>query len=124
VPLTLPHSGYLITRGADVNAGDRLGWIALHYAAYKGHLESVRLLVDGWTRVEIVANNGYTALTLAATKGHSEVVRLLIEKGANLNTTTSCGRTPLFYAIENGHLKTVRLLVDMNMSVSIGRRTL
>jgi ankyrin repeat protein len=69
-------------------------------------------------------NNGYTALTLAATKGHSEVVRLLIEKGANLNTTTSCGRTPLFYAIENGHLKTVRLLVDMNMSVSIGRRTL
>lgn len=52
-PLTLAASGghvltvcALLDRGAHVSATDLTGWTALHGAAYKGHSEVVRLLVE------------------------------------------------------------------------------
>ncbi|NGM88428.1 ankyrin repeat domain-containing protein [Parapusillimonas sp. SGNA-6] len=70
----------LIRRGAEVN---RLGWTPLQYAASKGQLETVRMLVAHKALVNAPAPDGTTALMMAAYAGSEEVVRFLLRKGAD-----------------------------------------
>src|SRR5690606_7179149 len=60
----------LIRRGAEVN---RLGWTPLQYAASKGQLETVRMLVAHKALVNAPAPDGTTALMMAAYAGSEEV---------------------------------------------------
>ena len=70
----------LIRRGAEVN---RLGWTPLQYAASKGQLETVKMLVAHKALVNAPAPDGTTALMMAAYAGSEEVVRFLLRKGAD-----------------------------------------
>lgn len=70
----------LIRRGAQVN---RLGWTPLQYAASKGHLDTVRMLVANKALVNAPAPDGTTALMMAAYAGSEDVVRYLLKSGAD-----------------------------------------
>jgi ankyrin repeat protein len=70
----------LIRRGAQVN---RLGWTPLQYAASKGHLDTVRMLVANKALVNAPAPDGTTALMMAAYAGSEDVVRFLLKAGAD-----------------------------------------
>ncbi|MBO8450903.1 MAG: ankyrin repeat domain-containing protein [Spirochaetes bacterium] len=67
---------------ADVNAEDPDGGTALMIAAYDGHADVVRLLLDAGADVNAEDQNGSTALMLAAEEGHEDIVRILTEAGA------------------------------------------
>ena len=71
----------LIKRGANVN---RLGWTPLHYAASKGHADTVRMLIANKAIVNAPAPDGTTALMMAAYAGSQDVVDALLESGADV----------------------------------------
>lgn len=71
---------------ADVNARERhYGDTALMWAAAAGHVDVVRLLIEGGADVRAVDNEGVTALHLARANGHAEVAAALIAAGADPN---------------------------------------
>lgn len=72
----------LIRRGALVN---RIGgWTPLQYAASKGRLDTVKMLVANKAIVNAQAPDGTSALMMAAYAGSEPVVRYLLEQGADV----------------------------------------
>ena len=53
----------LIAKGADVN---KPGWAPLHYAATRGHLQVMTLLLDNHAYIDASSPNGTTPLMMAA----------------------------------------------------------
>jgi ankyrin repeat protein len=51
-------------------------------AAFKGHVDVVKLLIDAKADVNTKNNSGYTVLFAAAHYGHSDVVNMLKAAGA------------------------------------------
>lgn len=106
----------------------------LHWAAAKGHVGLVRLLLDRGFCVDMRAStHGTTALHYSAMNGHEAVVRLLLERGAVVDVRDHVfketappddtqrignrlvnlhGMTPLHYAAVMGRKGVVRLLLD------------
>ncbi len=69
----------LIARGAAVN---KTGWAPLHYAATKGHLPVMRLLLEEHAFIDAESPNRTTPLMMAARYGTIEAVQLLLDEGA------------------------------------------
>ena len=60
---------------------------ALTWAAYNGHLETVRALIDARADVNLPNHRGHTALKLATRWGHTEIEALIEESGAKTKTS-------------------------------------
>ncbi len=103
--------GELLAGGADVDARGQQGASALHWAAFNGDLEMVRMLLDAGARVDAVLDNGSTPLHLAAFEGHTDVVRLLLQRGADPAARTLDGITPAAWARREQHQDTLQALV-------------
>ena len=90
----------LIASGADLNGAEETVFdcTALHEAAYNGHVDCVRVLVEGGASVDKRDRFGLTPLHWAASRKHCEIVTYLLEKGASVNSMNSFGQTPLHYA--------------------------
>lgn len=71
----------LIRRGALVN---RLGWTPLQYAASKGHVDTVKMLLANKAMVNAPGPDGTTALMMAAYGGDEAVVQVLLNAGADV----------------------------------------
>lgn len=54
----------------------------LHRAAFKGNLESAKLLIRHGARADLVDGNGYTPLLRAVEAGHVPVAMYLLSHGA------------------------------------------
>ena len=76
----LAESQTLIQLGADVN---KPGWTPLHYAATKGHLAVMSLLLEEHAYIDAASPNGTTPLMMAAHYGTPMAVKLLLEEGAD-----------------------------------------
>jgi len=90
---------------ADVEITDLDGRTALHWAAYKGFSDPVKLLVCMDADVYRADKEGCTALHWAAIKGKSEAAHCLVRAGG-LNALTAVdvdGNTPGALASEKGH---------------------
>src|SRR5690606_42024301 len=61
----------------------RLGWTPLQYAASKGHLDTVKMLIANKAMVNAPGPDGTTALMMAAYDGNEAVVRYLLAHGAD-----------------------------------------
>ncbi len=70
----------LIERGADVN---KTGWAPLHYAATRGHLDVMNLLLEHNAYIDAASPNDTTPLMMAAYYGTPSAVKLLLEAGAD-----------------------------------------
>ncbi|XP_067660026.1 adventurous-gliding motility protein Z-like [Haliotis asinina] len=75
---------FLVGRGADVSLVDSEGDNVLHWTCYRGHLETVKLILS-LNRVDVNARNnvGKTAADIARQYGHQRVVKLLVSRGAH-----------------------------------------
>ena len=76
----LPVVVKLIERGADVN---KPGWAPLHYAATRGHIDVMNILLEKHAYIDAASPNGTTPLMMAAFYGTPSAVKLLLEAGAD-----------------------------------------
>ncbi|MDF2965458.1 MAG: hypothetical protein K0Q51_846, partial [Rickettsiaceae bacterium] len=74
----------LIKNKAEINHADNYGMTALIWAAWNGHLESVKELMKNKAEINHADNKGVTALMLAADQGHLEVAKELLNAGSDL----------------------------------------
>jgi ankyrin repeat protein len=77
---------------------------ALHFAAAKGSVSVVGLLLDAGVDVNLLDGQGDTALHHAAADGRRDVVEFLIAHGANTNIADKDGKTPLKLAAASGEI--------------------
>lgn len=91
---------------------DTEGWTALRSAAWGGHVEAVRLLLEATVEVDGYDAEGRTALRAAAWGGHEEILLTLLDHGAQVDKVDREGRTPLIAATFMGHREAVEILLD------------
>ncbi|XP_076857757.1 uncharacterized protein ankrd50l [Brachyhypopomus gauderio] len=87
------------------------GWTALRSAAWGGHKESVKMLLEAGAEVDGCDADGRTALRAAAWGGHEEILLTLLDHGAQVDRVDYEGRTPLIAAAYMGHKEAVEILL-------------
>jgi ankyrin repeat protein len=97
-----------------VSLPDAQGSTPLHYAAYFGHLEAARYLLDVGADAGAVSTDllHHTPLHAAAAGGHAEIVRLLLAAGADLEAVQTGEWTALHAAAERGRASVVAVLLE------------
>ncbi|KAI7487802.1 hypothetical protein KC351_g2384 [Hortaea werneckii] len=86
----------LVANFVSVNSTDTGGWTPLHWAASRGDVGAVKLLVEWKANVDAVDKTGITPLILAGRSCSPECLKLLIEEGADVRVRTNEGETVLF----------------------------
>jgi len=94
----------------DVNTLYKDGKTLLHYAANKGYLEIVTLLLEKGAGINIQDKDGRTPLHEAMSYRAFEVARFLVENGANVNLKNKDGETPIISVV---YLDDKKLAVDL-----------
>ncbi|XP_054473980.1 ankyrin repeat domain-containing protein 6b isoform X2 [Anoplopoma fimbria] len=100
----------LINKGAKV-AVTKYGRSPLHLAAYKGHIEVVRVLLKAGCDLDIQDDGEQTALQRAAMVGNSDVISALIQEGCALDRQDKDGNTALHEVSWHGFSQSVKVLV-------------
>ncbi|CAG9461834.1 unnamed protein product [Pedinophyceae sp. YPF-701] len=98
-------------RGTSVDQKDKHSRTALHVAAYAGHVEVIKALLESGANAKAAAMDSTNALHFAAMKGHSEACRALINAGVSVNSKTRKGMMALHFASQGGHKELAQLLL-------------
>lgn len=98
----------LLNAGADLNAVNKFGNTARHWAACNGRNEIARLLADKGAKLDVQDNPGNAALDWAKRNGHTAIGKLLLRKDAGLNARNR-GNTARHFAAHNGHTEIAKL---------------
>jgi ankyrin repeat protein len=102
-----------LEQGMEADTTDPAGRTALMFAAFNGHHETVKLLVDKIQRksgahVDQCDAQRRTALIYAATGPDVETVRMLLDAGADVNAVDNDEQyNALMHAAAEGHLEVV-----------------
>ena len=102
----------LLGQKVDVNAPDKDGTPALHWAVRADDLDTAGLLLRAGADATIANRYGVTPLFLACEKGHTAMIRLLLDAGADPNAEDPTGETALMEAARVGTLDAVKLLLE------------
>jgi hypothetical protein len=94
----------LLDEGVDINAtvDGRYPWTPLMHAAFEGHEDTVRALLDREANPHHEDRDGAMAITVAAGRGHWSVVRLLAGRGADPRRKGALGKSAVEFARERG----------------------
>ncbi|XP_076357640.1 transient receptor potential cation channel subfamily A member 1 homolog isoform X2 [Tachypleus tridentatus] len=103
----------LESAGANVNAKDKYGMTALHYAAMRGNELAARELLNcSEINTEVYDKQEMTPLHFAAIYGNTEIANLLLDAGAEMEVFDEDLSTPLHKAAMEGHLAIVKLFLS------------
>jgi outer membrane protein assembly factor BamB len=97
----------LLAKGAEVNAKTRYGGTALAFAADKGHLQVVRILLKH--KANVNAKDSFysaTPFSWALSKEHIEIIKALLEAGA------TGADTALLTAVRDGKVDLTRAILE------------
>ena len=112
------------------------GMNALLYAAREGHMETVRLLVEGGANVNVQSADKFSPLVEAIVNAHFDLAMYLLEHGADPNLATVSGMTALYAVVDSqwaphawfpqpatdqektSHLQLMKALIDKGANVN------
>lgn len=88
----------------DINASDKDGCTALHYAAAKGNSRALLALLGHGARIDLLTSSGATALMLAAKKGRGVAVEILLEHASCSVSATSDSESSMSIPLEKSNI--------------------
>ncbi|XP_045141965.1 caskin-1 [Echinops telfairi] len=91
----------------------------LHYAAWQGRKEPMKLVLKAGSAVNVPSDEGHIPLHLAAQHGHYDVSEMLLQHQSNPCIVDNSGKTPLDLACEFGRVGVVQLLLSSNMCAAL-----
>jgi ankyrin repeat protein len=112
----------LLKKKADVNAPQRDGATALHWAVYHDDAEAADLLLRAGAKPNVANRTGMTPLAMAALYGNPALIDRLLKAGADAKAVGPNGETMLMYAARNGRPEAVKLLVEAGADVNAKER--
>lgn len=89
----------------------------LHVAAEDGDVQTIRVINDQGTSVNVADRRGNRPIVQAAINGHIEAVRELLRRRADIDAKGISGDTAIFVAARRGFVDIVRLLADQGTSI-------
>lgn len=93
------------------NGTSMVRWQLLHVAAYFGHADAVKALVERGAKIEGQTKFKLTPLHQAARNGQVQICEMLLDYKANIHHVAVQGRTALQTAAHQGHRNVVELLL-------------
>ncbi|TVQ63572.1 MAG: hypothetical protein EA378_01400 [Phycisphaerales bacterium] len=119
-----------VQAGVDLNAPDEgsgsrtSGLTPLMAAAFAGHQDGMRLLIDGGARADARGREGRNALFYAAGWGGVGCVRMLLEASppARVDARSDDGWTPTMMAASRGEYEALRALLAAGANVDAKNR--
>ena len=112
----------VLEQNVDVNAPEVDGTTALHWAAYKGDLDTAQLLLRAGADAAAMNRYDVTPLVLAAGRGNAPIVEALLNAGADPNTSLPEGETVLMAAARTGNVDVLRLLLAHGANIGARER--
>ncbi|XP_053299570.1 caskin-1 [Pleuronectes platessa] len=91
----------------------------LHYAAWQGKAEPMKMLLKSGSSVNGQSDEGQIPLHLSAQHGHYDVSEMLLQHQSNPCIVDNAGKTPLDLACEFGRVGVVQLLLSSNMCAAL-----
>ena len=108
----------LLRQRVDVNAADRDGATALHWAVWADDLALADELIRAGAKVATSNAFGVAPVYIAADHGNTLIVRRLLDAGADVNTADATGDTLLMAAVRVGVRDLVELLIERGARVN------
>ena len=81
-------------------------------AAYFGHMDVLKYLVDNLENKNPTVDGVESLLHMAASTGKLDIVKYIIPKVVDINPKDDFGHTPLHYAVDSGMLDIVQYLME------------
>ena len=108
----LPLFQFLLEKfgSRNLNPARKDGTTPLFLAAYLGHFEICKLIIQMVENKNPARNDGPTPLYVAAQNGHFEICQLILPEVENKNPAKNDGITPLHAAAYFGHLDVCKLI--------------
>ena len=99
--------------GIDIHLKTNYGVNCLHKAAFVGHLDLCKALVEMQNfNLDMADDDGWTAFHFAARKGSDELIAYFIDMGSNVHLETNDRKNCLHIAALYGHLNLCKILVE------------
>jgi ankyrin repeat protein len=107
----------LAKKGA--NPKDILDWTPLHYAAAKGPVDAIGILLKHQANANALDLLEWTPLHYACQSGKTSIVQNPIREGPELDVRGRDGLAPLHCAAMNGHVDVVRSLIEAGAALDV-----
>lgn len=115
--------GSLLSKGANPDELNQLGWTALMMAVANGHKATALTLLESGANPNITNLIGRSPLMFAARYGDVDLVAQLLRNGAQVDLNESPDPNALCSAALEGHVQVVRLLLEAGADPSVQART-
>eukprot|EP00596_Hydrurales_sp_CCMP1899_P002025 CAMPEP_0119033504 /NCGR_PEP_ID=MMETSP1177-20130426/546_1 /TAXON_ID=2985 /ORGANISM="Ochromonas sp, Strain CCMP1899" /LENGTH=510 /DNA_ID=CAMNT_0006990289 /DNA_START=229 /DNA_END=1758 /DNA_ORIENTATION=- len=106
----------LIQHGADINAVNKDGAGAIHFAAGDGNVARLILLTEKGANILTMSQSG-NALHWAAGKGRFEAIKFLVESGCDVNILSNQGLPAVLMAAVSSCDEGVKCLVEKGADI-------
>jgi ankyrin repeat protein len=111
--------GNAVSLAALLSAGGNFKeTLAVNIAAYNGHTDCLKVLLDAGGDVNECSSDGRSPIYIAACNGHADCLKLLLGAGGNVNKCDNDGFSPVYFAAYKGHTDCLKLLLDAGGDVN------
>lgn len=108
----------ILNGNVGINDADMSGSTPLIYAARKGLVSIIKLLLDSGARTSAMNESGFLAIHACAINGDPRAMQLLVESGAELEVRSrDQGATGLHVASQEGHWEAAGVLVEAGVDI-------